>query len=163
QPRLCAPTDLPTDARRISRRLAPLPHASRGHHRRGGGRASRPKLFDHTPPPGGIRNPVRGRIRVSIGHLTHLPRTARHTGVADAPLGAHRIVRPAGAIWEFPGTVWRGLGYPLPVGGGGYFRLYPYLLTRIGLGAINRANRPFVAYLHPWELDPEQPRMRPGR
>jgi polysaccharide deacetylase family protein (PEP-CTERM system associated) len=84
-------------------------------------------------------------------------------GIADAPMHPHQISRPAGTIWEFPGTVWRGLGYPLPVGGGGYFRLYPYLLTRRGLGAVNRAGRPFVAYLHPWELDPDQPRLRPGR
>jgi polysaccharide deacetylase family protein (PEP-CTERM system associated) len=84
-------------------------------------------------------------------------------GIAGAPLGPHRIVRPAGSIWEFPGTVWRGLGYPLPIGGGGYFRLYPYWLTRLGLGAINREGRPFVAYVHPWELDPGQPRLRPGR
>jgi polysaccharide deacetylase family protein (PEP-CTERM system associated) len=84
-------------------------------------------------------------------------------GIAGAPLGPHRVVRPSGTIWEFPGTVWRGLGYPLPVGGGGYFRLYPYWLTRVGLGAINRSGRPFVAYLHPWELDPGQPRLRPGR
>lgn len=84
-------------------------------------------------------------------------------GIAGAPLGPHRIVRPAGTICEFPGTVWRGLRYPLPVGGGGYLRLYPYVLTRMGLGAISRADRPFVAYLHPWELDPEQPRLRPGR
>ncbi len=84
-------------------------------------------------------------------------------GMAEAPLQPHRILRPAGAIWEFPGTVWRGLRYPLPVGGGGYFRLYPYWLTRWGLQAVNRAGRPFVAYLHPWELDPEQPRLQPGR
>lgn len=84
-------------------------------------------------------------------------------GIADAPRWPHRIVRPAGSLWEFPGSVWRGLGYPLPVGGGGYFRLYPYALTRYGLSAINRVRLPFVAYLHPWELDPDQPRMKPGR
>jgi polysaccharide deacetylase family protein (PEP-CTERM system associated) len=84
-------------------------------------------------------------------------------GIAGAPRQPHRIIRPAGTLLEFPGTVWSGLGYPLPMGGGGYFRLYPYALTRLGLGAINRSGRPFVVYLHPWELDPEQPRMKPGR
>jgi hypothetical protein len=54
------------------------------------------------------------------------------------------------------------LGYPLPVGGGGYFRLFPYALTRLGLRRINAAGRPFAAYLHPWEVDPAQPRMKPG-
>ena len=59
--------------------------------------------------------------------------------------------------------MWRILGWPLPVGGGGYFRLYPYALTRRGLAAINAAGRPFAVYLHPWEFDPEQPRFAPGR
>ena len=54
------------------------------------------------------------------------------------------------------------LGYPLPVGGGGYFRLYPYALTRHGLRAINAAGRPFAVYLHPWEIDPDQPRLAAG-
>lgn len=83
-------------------------------------------------------------------------------GIPGTPLEPHRIDRPAGHIWEFPPPVWRCLGYPLPVGGGGYFRLYPYALTRLGLGQINAAGRPFAAYLHPWELDPEQPRVRAG-
>jgi polysaccharide deacetylase family protein (PEP-CTERM system associated) len=83
-------------------------------------------------------------------------------GIPGTPLEPHRIERPGGALWEFPPPVWRCLGYPLPVGGGGYFRLYPYALTRLGLRRINAAGRPFAAYLHPWELDPEQPRLRPG-
>jgi len=83
-------------------------------------------------------------------------------GLPGTPLEPHQIHRPAGTLWEFPPPVWRVLGYPLPVGGGGYFRLYPYWLTRHGLRAINAAGRPFAAYLHPWEFDPEQPRLRPG-
>jgi polysaccharide deacetylase family protein (PEP-CTERM system associated) len=84
-------------------------------------------------------------------------------GMAGAPLAPHRIARPGGEILEFPMPVYRRLGYPFPVGGGGYFRLYPYAVTRHGLRAINAAGRPFAVYLHPWELDPEQPRLRPGR
>jgi polysaccharide deacetylase family protein (PEP-CTERM system associated) len=84
-------------------------------------------------------------------------------GLPGAPLQPHRIQRLTGEIWEFPPAVWRVCGYPLPVGGGGYFRLYPYALTARGLRAINAAGRPFAVYLHPWELDPEQPRFRPGR
>jgi polysaccharide deacetylase family protein (PEP-CTERM system associated) len=83
-------------------------------------------------------------------------------GIADSPLHPHRIERAGGCIWEFPPPVWRLMRYPLPVGGGGYFRLYPYGMTRRGLEAINAANRPFAVYLHPWEFDPEQPRLRPG-
>ena len=48
----------------------------------------------------------------------------------------------------------------LPVSGGGYFRLFPYRLTRAGLQSINRRDRQFTFYLHPWELDPQQPRER---
>jgi polysaccharide deacetylase family protein (PEP-CTERM system associated) len=84
-------------------------------------------------------------------------------GMAEAPAQPHRIRRPGGEIWEFPMAVYRGLGYPLPIGGGGYFRLYPYRFTRHGLRALNRKGRPFVVYLHPWELDPDQPRLQPGR
>jgi polysaccharide deacetylase family protein (PEP-CTERM system associated) len=84
-------------------------------------------------------------------------------GIPGTPLGPHALERPAGTIWEFPPPVWKIWGYPLPAGGGGYFRLYPYALTRRALRAINAAGRPFAAYLHPWEIDPGQPRLRPGR
>jgi polysaccharide deacetylase family protein (PEP-CTERM system associated) len=83
-------------------------------------------------------------------------------GIPGTPLGPHRIDRPAGHLWEVPPPVCRLFGYPLPVGGGGYFRLYPYRLTRAGLRRINAEGRPFAAYLHPWELDPDQPRVRAG-
>lgn len=83
-------------------------------------------------------------------------------GIADSPLVPHRIVRPAGTIREFPLTVWRIGGYPLPIGGGGYLRLYPYAVTRLGLQAVNAARRPAAIYLHPWEVDPGQPRQRIG-
>jgi polysaccharide deacetylase family protein (PEP-CTERM system associated) len=83
-------------------------------------------------------------------------------GMAGAPREPHTIERPGGTLWEFPPPVWPVLRYPLPVGGGGYFRLYPYALTRRGLRSINAAGRPFAVYLHPWEFDTEQPRLRPG-
>ena len=83
-------------------------------------------------------------------------------GIPDTPLHPHRIERAGGSLWEFPPPVWRCLGYPLPVGGGGYFRLFPYALTRLALKRINAEGRPFAAYLHPWEIDPEQPRLNPG-
>ena len=58
---------------------------------------------------------------------------------------------------EFPLSTYGILGYRLPVSGGGYFRLFPYLLSRWCLSAINRRGKPFVFYLHPWEVDPDQP------
>jgi polysaccharide deacetylase family protein (PEP-CTERM system associated) len=90
---------------------------------------------------------------------------ARHDryGIPGAPLAPHRIARPSGSLWEFPPPVHSLFGRPVPVGGGGWFRLYPYGLTRRWLRAVNRAGRPFAAYFHPWEIDADQPRMRPGR
>ncbi len=84
-------------------------------------------------------------------------------GIPGTSLEPHAIRRPAGTLWEFPAAVWPLLGYPLPIGGGGYLRLYPYALTRRGLHGINATGRPFVVYLHPWEFDPAQPRIRAGR
>jgi polysaccharide deacetylase family protein (PEP-CTERM system associated) len=52
-------------------------------------------------------------------------------------------------------------GRNIPIAGGGYFRLYPYAMTRMGLNQINnQEQRPFVFYIHPWEFDPDQPRMK---
>jgi polysaccharide deacetylase family protein (PEP-CTERM system associated) len=73
------------------------------------------------------------------------------------------LQRPVGAIWEFPLPTRQTLGFPLPVGGGGYLRLYPYTFTAGALHAINATGRPFVTYLHPWEFDPQQPRIAVGR
>jgi polysaccharide deacetylase family protein (PEP-CTERM system associated) len=83
-------------------------------------------------------------------------------GLPGTTPGPHRIVRPGGDLWELPMPVIRKWGYPLPVGGGGYFRFYPYWLTRRWLRAINGEGRPFIVYVHPWELDPDQPRLRAG-
>lgn len=48
----------------------------------------------------------------------------------------------------------------LPWGGGGYFRLLPYGIFRLGVARILRSGRPYVFYIHPWEIDPDQPRVR---
>ena len=64
-------------------------------------------------------------------------------------------------IFEVPVSTLNMAGRNLPIAGGGYFRLYPYTVTRMGLNQINgRDQRPFVFYLHPWEFDPDQPRMK---
>ncbi len=60
---------------------------------------------------------------------------------------------------EYPISTSRILGLKVPVSGGGYFRLYPYWFTRMALRKINNnENKPFIFYLHPWEIDPGQPR-----
>jgi polysaccharide deacetylase family protein (PEP-CTERM system associated) len=77
-------------------------------------------------------------------------------GIPDAPTGLHR--REEG-IWELPLSVLELGGLRLPVAGGGYFRLYPLWLTRWAMRRLERADRPAVVYLHPWEFDPDQPRV----
>lgn len=78
------------------------------------------------------------------------------------PLSArHRywVSRDAGSILEIPASTVRWPGSNLPCGGGGYFRLLPYAWTQWGIGRINSEGRPAVFYLHPWEIDPDQPRL----
>ena len=75
-------------------------------------------------------------------------------GASDKPTGT--------ALRELPITTLRLGQRNFPIAGGGYFRLLPYAVTRWGLSRINRQEQqPFVFYLHPWEFDPQQPRM-PG-
>ena len=63
-------------------------------------------------------------------------------------------------IIEVPISTLNKGGRNIPIAGGGYFRLFPYAMTRMGLNQINhQEQRPFVFYLHPWEFDPDQPRM----
>lgn len=81
-------------------------------------------------------------------------------GMPDTPEHPYQLKTPAGhSIIEFPLSTARVLNYRLPVAGGGYFRLYPYWLSKAGLKQINRLQKPFIFYLHPWEVDPEQPRI----
>jgi polysaccharide deacetylase family protein (PEP-CTERM system associated) len=77
-------------------------------------------------------------------------------GADPAP---HRIATSAGPLWELPPATAGILGARVAIGGGGHFRLYPYPLVRRLLRRIEAKGQPFVFYLHPWELDPEQPRM----
>ena len=82
-------------------------------------------------------------------------------GIPGAERFANRIETTGGPLWEVPPSVCRLGNWNLPVGGGGYFRLYPFPLTVQMLDAINRrAGQPFVFYVHPWEIDPHQPRLR---
>jgi polysaccharide deacetylase family protein (PEP-CTERM system associated) len=74
--------------------------------------------------------------------------------------GARRFLYPLGdGLWEVPLSTVRLLGRNWPLAGGGYFRLYPHWLTRWGIRRINAQGHPAVIYLHPWEFDPDQPRI----
>lgn len=82
-------------------------------------------------------------------------------GMPDARREPHRLPTPAGSsIVEWPLSTLRFMQVNLPVAGGGYFRLFPYWFSRSALASINRdEQRPFIFYLHPWEIDPQQPRI----
>lgn len=85
-------------------------------------------------------------------------------GIPEATLGPHPIqkIDAHRDLWEFPGTVCRMAGMRVPAGGGGYFRLYPYAFSAYLLRqATAQTSQPFMFYIHPWELDPEQPQL-PG-
>jgi len=81
----------------------------------------------------------------------------KRCGVAGASRFADRLA----GLWEFPVSTVRWAGRNWPVAGGGYFRLMPLWLTRAAIRRINAEGRPAVVYLHPWEFDPEEPRV-PG-
>ncbi|MCA9056994.1 MAG: DUF3473 domain-containing protein [Planctomycetaceae bacterium] len=82
-----------------------------------------------------------------------------HYGIPGAPRHPHQIQTPAGVLKEFPGMVWNKGRLTVPVGGGGYLRLLPWALTHRLLQAIRHAGRPLNVYIHPWEVDPDQPRI----
>jgi polysaccharide deacetylase family protein (PEP-CTERM system associated) len=84
-----------------------------------------------------------------------IPGAGRMPGKMKAPSGRD--------IVEFPLSTAEILGQRIPCSGGGYFRLLPFGLTRRLLTRVNeRDDMPFIFYLHPWEVDPRQPRVDAG-
>jgi polysaccharide deacetylase family protein (PEP-CTERM system associated) len=82
-----------------------------------------------------------------------------HYGWPEAPRFAFRPLADAAMI-ELPVTTARLRGRTLAAGGGGFFRLLPYGFTRWAFRQVNReATRPAIFYFHPWEIDPDQPRV----
>jgi polysaccharide deacetylase family protein (PEP-CTERM system associated) len=80
-----------------------------------------------------------------------------HYGMPDAPRFPYRVRE---GLTEIPVTTTRLFGRNLPAGGGGYFRLAPYHVSRWAIARVNRQElRPAIFYFHPWEIDPEQPRV----
>jgi polysaccharide deacetylase family protein (PEP-CTERM system associated) len=80
-------------------------------------------------------------------------------GIPGSPKAPYAISRPAGKIREFPGMTCHVAGLTVPVGGGGYLRLFPWAVTSRLLRQIRNENRPLNVYLHPWEVDVDQPRI----
>ena len=82
-----------------------------------------------------------------------------HYGMPDAPRFPYQV---RDGLTELPITTVRALGRNLPAGGGGYFRFAPYSVSRWAIDRFNRDERaPAIFYMHPWEIDPLQPRV-PG-
>jgi polysaccharide deacetylase family protein (PEP-CTERM system associated) len=81
-------------------------------------------------------------------------------GIPDAPRHPFRIATPSGPLIEYPITTFRLLGRRnLPVGGGGYLRILPFWYTRLGCARAAHDELPLIVYIHPWEIDPAQPRL----
>jgi polysaccharide deacetylase family protein (PEP-CTERM system associated) len=84
-------------------------------------------------------------------------------GIPNSPRHSYVMRRAGGSLVEMPGSTVRLAGVNLPIAGGGYFRQFPYAWTRWGIGHVNRIERePVVFYTHPWEVDPDQPRLQVG-
>ncbi len=83
-------------------------------------------------------------------------------GIPDAPRFRYEV--HGLGIVEFPISTALFFGRRIPVSGGGYFRLFPYWFTKKALKRINnRERQPFVFYIHPWEIDSDQPRFKGAR
>jgi polysaccharide deacetylase family protein (PEP-CTERM system associated) len=83
-----------------------------------------------------------------------------HYGVPDAPRFPHEV-HPG--LLEVPISTVHAFGSNWPAGGGGYFRLLPYALSRWTIARVNRVDRqPAIFYFHPWEIDHGQPRIAAG-
>lgn len=82
-------------------------------------------------------------------------------GIPGSPEEPYRIITSQGAaLTEFPLTTAKVMGQAIPAAGGGYFRQYPYALSRwLFERASENQTKPQIFYLHPWEIDPDQPRV----
>ncbi len=78
-------------------------------------------------------------------------------GIPDAPRFPYRI--PGRSLAEFPISTMKLGAFNFPVAGGGYFRLFPYLLTRSALKHLEKSGNPFIFYIHPWEVNSRTPRV----
>jgi polysaccharide deacetylase family protein (PEP-CTERM system associated) len=81
-------------------------------------------------------------------------------GIPVSPRHPYSLTRAGGEIVEAPASTVKWGPFNFPVAGGGYFRILPYEWTKWGIARINRLEqRPAIFYIHPWEIDPDQPRL----
>lgn len=102
-------------------------------------------------------------VLADTGHLyssSIYPIAHDHYGMPDAPRFPYHPER-CSALLEVPPTTVDWHGRNLPAAGGGYFRLLPYAASRWLIGQVNgKDRRPAMFYFHPWEVDPDQPRIQ---
>ena len=84
-------------------------------------------------------------------------------GWPGAPTAPYDIVRPGGTLREYPMTTLDVLGVRIPAAGGGYLRQFPFGVIRRAFRNKDRAAQSGMFYVHPWEVDPAQPRIKCGR
>ncbi len=80
-------------------------------------------------------------------------------GMPDSEPGIHSRLTQSGQLVEFPPAVLKTRVGNVPVSGGGYFRLYPQRFTASCIRRVNGTGQPFMFYVHPWEVDPSQPKV----
>lgn len=80
-------------------------------------------------------------------------------GLPGARCTPHELKLKAGNLWEFPPGTVHLLGQTLPAAGGGYLRLLPFWYTLLAIKQAEATRKPLVVYVHPWEIDPGQPRL----
>lgn len=102
-------------------------------------------------------------ILVEEGHMydsSIFPVLHDRYGLPGAQPVVHALSTGSGDIWEIPPSTVKLGGSRFPIAGGGYFRLIPFPVFLYCLKKVVREGLPLVTYLHPWELDPEQPKMK---
>lgn len=80
-------------------------------------------------------------------------------GYPDGQRIPHAVQRPTGQLMEFPPATLRFMGLNIPAAGGAYLRFFPYGVIRAAVRGMEAAGAPATLYVHPWELDPKQPRV----
>ena len=91
------------------------------------------------------------------------PIRRRGYGYPGAPHTPYFIQRAAGVLAEFPLATTRILKYSVPAAGGGYLRQFPLSIIRRAFREATERNEVATFYIHPWEIDPEQPRLAVSR
>ncbi|WP_333837741.1 XrtA system polysaccharide deacetylase [Novosphingobium sp.] len=106
------------------------------------------------------RTPWAHRVLAEAGYAyssSVAPIVHDHYGWREAPRFAFRPVEGQ-AILEIPVTTAEVVGRRMAAGGGGFFRLFPYAVSRWAIRQVNAGGHPAAFYFHPWEIDPDQPR-----